>query len=86
MPHLTKLKVTPQLVVILKDAKAFTSLKTVGETDIFEVDEGIDRHMWRWMPHNNAVQEGKCFECRQFGPGGRFCCDIIALIMEHLPQ
>ena len=76
IPHLIKLKITLQIVNILKSAKAFSSLKPVDETDVFEVDDGIDRHMWRWNPHNNAIQSGKCFECGDFGPGGRFCCGV----------
>ena len=83
MPYLTKLKITPQLVDILKDAKAFSSLKQVDETDIFEVDEGIDRHMWRNNPHNDAIQSGKCFKCGKLGPGGGFCCGVHCFIMEH---
>ena len=45
IPHLNKLKITPQLVHILKDAKAFLNLKPIDETDNFEVDGGIDRHI-----------------------------------------
>ena len=50
IPYLTKLKITPHLVGILKDAKAFSSLKPVDETNVFEMDDGIDRHMWRRNP------------------------------------
>ena len=74
VPHLNKLKITPQLVHILKDAKLFSNLKPIDETDIFEVDGGIDRHIWRWNPINHAIQSGQCFECGEDGRGGRYCC------------